>query len=911
MALTLLLSGLVPWAGIGSAFAADDLTRAREFYEQRQYQAAIVVLKSRLQQDPNDIDARLLLTDVYLDRGRGADALKEVEAAIDLGADPTASGQRRAEALLLLDRYDEAADQLGTLPQDLPEVLVLQGRLALARQDTGAARDLFARAVELAPQAPWPALGVALTGDDGAPLATIDAVAKVVERFPDFAPAQRLLASLYVGLGEHAKATHVLTALLLLDPEDVSSRQMRAQALITLDRFDEARADLTAIEASGAEAKMQSYLRAVIAYQSGEWRVALEQIQAYLRAQGRHPNALAMAGLAQLNLGQPQSAVEYLEQAVAVEPGNLLARRALARAYVAISDPHRAAAALAPLAEQAPSEDLLMLSRAFLARGETEASRDWATRSSAMAPGSIASELLLIEAQIQAGDRAGAIARLREIVPGQGGDAAGVLLAEALLAEGQADAALGSAAEMEERTPRSPAAVTLHGRMLRLTGADPELVRQKLERALELDPAYIPALLEMARLLLGEERFDLADAYYQKVLARDATNRTALIELAQSAERQGDVRGLQQWLDQAAGAHPSDIEIAILHTQYAAAAGLPQAAIERAQALVQRFPEDRAALQNLVATALVTQRFDAGGDAMAKLLDRFPDRPELHQLAGQLAGGRGDRTAAIEHLRRALRLQPRYQLARIELARVLAAEGDLDAAIAELHRAQDDYPDAAAAYELEGELLVRQRSYDAAIAPLQRALQRNRSAVATQQLAEAYLGTEQHDAAIELLRGWIGDHPDDVGAHAQLGWAYQVAGKRDLAVAAYRRAAAPGNPDPRVLNNLALLLHAAGDRAALDFARQAYELQPQSSAIADTYGWLLAKAGEADRAVPLLMEAYLKNPKDPEVGYHAAYALNAAGRGDDAAQIVRGLIAAYPDHPGAEEWQALLRETAN
>ena len=894
-----------PWQVI----ADGDLDGIEARLSRNEYNAAAIELKNHLLDDPADNTARLLLGEIYLRQGRGEEAKKELETAMASGADPVRAGRGLAEALLLQRKLDEAHERLAELPQDDPEVLALQGRVSLARGDNQTARSLFARAAELAPAMPWPALGLALTSDEDPQViaASLDAV---IERFPDFGRARLVRAELHNGAGEHEQALGQLTALLANDPENLVARRARAQALITLDRFDDAADDLQRVERGASGASDTPYLRAVIAYQSGAWQEAIEHVEAFLVTAPRHSNALAMAGLARLQLGQPQTAAEYLGRAVAAQPGNLLARRGLMRAYLAMNDPRRAAEALAPLAEHAPIEDLLALSRAFIASGNSSAARDWAMRADAVGgpQAEVQTQLLLVESQLAAGETGPAIARLRQFdEAGAAGNRAQVLLAEALLADGQPQEALRVAEAFARRARGNEAALSVHARMLAKTGGDLRLAREEVDRALSVAPDYVPALFTAAEIASRSDDHALADGYYQRVLENEPSNRTALLALAASAERQNDIAGMDRWLTRAATAYPEDIEIEILRTKFAVARGDVDAAVALAEDLLERFPNNRAALENRVRAALLTGHLEGADAAMEALLERFPDEPPVHLLAGNLGLAAGNHRAAVEQFREAVRLEPRLQIARIGLVNALAELDDIDAALTEARAIQTDYPDLAAGFELEGSLLLRRFRYAEAVQPLQQALARNRSRPTLMQLAEAYQEADQADAAITVLEEWIQQHQDDVDALVGLGWAYELAGKPSEAIGAYRRASRTDTPNPLMLNNLALLLLARGHATAAQIARRAYEMLPENASITDTYGWILTQQGDLDQGLTLLLAAYLKTPDDPEVGYHAAYALQAAGRGAEAVRILRELLRRHPEHDDAETWTALLQ----
>ena len=102
-----LLSALILFGCDESSTAnVDDLlARAEQSIESGDLRAGSVDLKTILQKDPNNVDARLMLGRIYLDIGDADSAEKELKAAQGLGANNAETKFLIGRSLLLRGDY--------------------------------------------------------------------------------------------------------------------------------------------------------------------------------------------------------------------------------------------------------------------------------------------------------------------------------------------------------------------------------------------------------------------------------------------------------------------------------------------------------------------------------------------------------------------------------------------------------------------------------------------------------------------------------------------------------------------------------------------------------------------------------------------------------------------------------------
>jgi tetratricopeptide (TPR) repeat protein len=150
----------------------------------------------------------------------------------------------------------------------------------------------------------------------------------------------------------------------------------------------------------------------------------------------------------------------------------------------------------------------------------------------------------------------------------------------------------------------------------------------------------------------------------------------------------------------------------------------------------------------------------------------------------------------------------------------------------------------------------------------------------------------------------------DADAYARFARILEEDGDRGAAIDAYATAS---KIDPRnvvVLNNLAELLGDVEGRMedATSLARTAYSLAPERPEFADTYGWLLFRAGRAKEAATVLHPAAERLTTNALVQYHAGMALSRVSRTIDARDCLMRALRLDPKFAGADAARAEIEK---
>ena len=599
-------------------------------------------------------------------------------------------------------------------------------------------------------------------------------------------------------------------------------------------------------------------------------------------------------GLAALAAGKPRDARAAFVEAIKADPNDARLRVAQARAYLLLGDGVAADAELkrARRLGFADDETRHLMAHAYLLQGDP----DRAIEEADLAPPAHAVYAARIRGLASAarGDDEGAAAAFEQALALAPGDSqVWTDVARFRRNIGEIGGAIVAADKAVDFNPRNAEALVLRGELTRgQYGLAASLIW--FDRALEVDPKYVPALSERAATLadLGAMKAMLEDTrtllaispknptghYLQALLAA----RAAKYDLAASIlARAGDL------LDNLPGA-------LLLSGVVELETGKTEKAVSHLQRLVAIQPENLKA-RRLLGTAQWRLGDSAAAAATLKPLADRPDAdPYVLTLVARALDREGDQDAASVYLARAADPRRRtasallaeavddetldalrrsaaersgdaglqIRLIRALLGRGLGAEA-LDRARA-LEAANPGTPDA---HMLAGDALGLTGDHEGAAGAYRQAANLAFTEPVALRLIEALRNSGDSAGASRVLELFLQQNPQNVPAQILAGDAMLQAGQWDDAIDTYEQLRERiGNGDATLLNNLAWAYAQKGElRTAIPMARRAWELDPNNPVTSDTYGWLLYKSGrDKALAMTLIGQAARGAPSDQD-----------------------------------------------
>ena len=932
-AFRLFQAGALALALLAAMPAEASMERARAAQARGDLRAAQIELRNAVRNSPNSAEARAALAQASLDVGDTDTAEKEARAALERGYD------RAAGTSLLLQSYlgrNRAQDLLRDFPapdaQTPPAVaaVVLAGRaqalLSLDRRDE--AREAIARAQQLAPNAVEPNLVASrlamMSGDRAGAEAAID---RALAANPNNIQALLTKASLQLDRGDLKPSIETFGKVIAQMPGNVIARTRRADAYMRDNDNTAARADIDAALRTAPGNPTATYMLALLQARAQDWRAADETLQRMGPAVQNFADGFLLQAWVKNALGQASQAEDAARRHVARRPDDPRGVKLLASLELAANRPDAAAGTLDRLASRnaADVEALEMLARAHLAAGRPREAATALERAVAMAPDNVSLQARLAFARLAANNTEGAAEAARTVLrldPSQQGMRQ--VLAAAALNRGD----LVEATRELEQVPANLRDGELAGVIdatIRLIRIDLAGARTAFETVLRNHPNSLRARLGLARVAAMQGNAEEAEKLFAEVLERDPSNAEALGRLVAAARtttpRAAVARAV---LEKVQAANPGDPNLALAVASVLIAANEPAKAVTILEAEPLRARRQGTGVQLLLAEAYAQQQ--KWNEAIAAARTGLAEEPEnvlfRQQLATLMLRNRDPRGAEAL-LRVGLGAQPGNPALLNALVQVVREDRGLDAALEAADRLARQPETRPASLALRGDLLMGTtppRAEEAAQAFAASYAQAPSRDLALREAA-AWTGAGKPAEAVKALEAWLSREPNDAGVASALAQLEIAMGSNDAAERRMAQVVAAQPADALSLNNLAWMMQSRADPATAEgkatlaearlLAERAYYLSP-SPETSDTLGWILAKQGDAQAALPLLRAAVgaamARQSGDLGMFYRLAYALRATGQRQEAIQLLEPVLATNAQFSDREAAAKMLQE---
>ncbi|WP_026435357.1 XrtA/PEP-CTERM system TPR-repeat protein PrsT [Acidovorax sp. JHL-9] len=895
---TLAAALLVSACGSGNPDAL--MASAQGYLARNDAPAAIIQLKNVLKDHPDSAKARLLLGQALQLSGDIAGAETEFRKAQDLGASPDEVVPQLAEALWLGGQDRKiTTDYAGLQLASAPAQASLKTTVAIAWLRQGE-EDKFRASIDEALKAKAdhaPALielarASAQRGDVDAALQGLD---KIPRQSAAAGEALKLRGDLLLyGKRDMDAAMAAYRDALQVHPSYKEGQAAVVQLLLLQGKTEAAAGALKRL-AQAAPGKPQTlYLQAMLAYAKNDFKAAQEHAQKLMRLTPDNFRALELAGMAELRLGAYVQAEALLAKALQLEAGLPMARRGLVTAYVRLGRLDKALSALPADIDRNDRDPgmVALAGQVYMLHGEVDRAQRYFARASSLDPKDPVKRTSLAVSRLASGQGDAALGELQSIAASDDGVVADMALINALLQERKVEQALKAIDALEKKRPADVLPVFLRGRAL-LLQHDTAGARKAMERVLEIDPNYFPAVGVLAVLDNADKRPDDARARLEAAIKRQPGNVQAHLALVELRAANGaDKSELANLLRKVIDAAPSSPIPRLLLAEHHLRNSEPKDALTVAQQAVAALPDNVQLLDVLGRAQSANGEHNQAQASFNRMATLQPQSslPYLRMARANLVAG--DRAAASQNLRKALEIEPNSleaQQGQVRLAMAVQKPGD---ALAISRTVQKQRPKEAVGYVLEAEIHAAGKAWDKAAEALRAGLKQVASPDLAMRLHNVLLSAGKKPEADRWAAEWLRTQPKDAAFPFYLGTRALTLNELPESLRQFERVVALQPNNAAALNNLAWIKGQLGQDGALTDVERANALAPNQPAFMDTWAMLLSAANQHERAVELQKKVVQLQPQVLAFKLNLAKIQIKAGNKDAARALLDELSAA-------------------
>lgn len=413
---------------------------------------------------------------------------------------------------------------------------------------------------------------------------------------------------------------------------------------------------------------------------------------------------------------------------------------------------------------------------------------------------------------------------------------------------------------------------------------------------------------ELAGLYNQVGRYDATIKLLTPLTTPDVSRATVSILLANAYLEQGDNGAARQQLSIAKQQNSDHPRLAVMEAILDRQEGNLELSARKLREILRLDPNDGFVRYELGRTLLQTgdwrgaiTEFEAGA---VHLADPYRVRLQIAEI--QLR--KGDAGQAVAHIEQLLKTRS-TPLALYLLADGYWLIGDVNSSLRTADTLMKQHPDYLPGYLIAIRLNNQAGKFDRALATAREATRVfPQSSQAWLAHSGLYLTGGRYDSAQTVIDEALRYHPGNAELRFQQASTYQQLGKVAAAEQLYRELLQDDKNNAVIVNNLSNLLAEDPTRRAeaLNFARNAHKLAPDSAAMQDTLGWALHLNGEHRQAVTWLRSALEKAPADGNVLCRLGIVYSSLHRTDQARDAIERCLTMRPEIKVGEQARAVL-----
>ena len=906
--------------GIAEQTDTEYVQKAKESQDAGLLNKAAIELKNALIQNPDNMEARLLLGTVHIELGDGASAEKELLRAQELGVSSEGIVVPLAKSLIMQGKYSQVIAEINPhgnlLAYDKAQVFALRGNAYIGDHKLDEAAAAYRSAFELEPDLTLAQLGQArLAAMQGETEEARNWIEKALTSDPESAEAWSLLGKLELKAGNAAAAETALSNAIELRPYLGSNNldiAKRAQARIQLEKYPDAEADIKTLKEGGIkDHPAVNYIAGLSYFNQGKYPEAAAAFEASHNMNPSYLPAEYYLAVTHYLMGNQEQASNVANRVLSKAPRSLSTQRLLGAIEISRADFDAATDVLHKALDRSPDNEVIlnMLANASMLKGDTAQGVKYHEKIASLDPESTQAKNRLLMARLMHGqslDTGITDDNLRQPLAEDDDYSRDFLHALEAFREGNLVLALERAQKLHEQHPDKVDPLNLISACY-LASAMWANARPELEKVLVLEPGNPSALMNLAKLEVETDNLERARDLLRDLLEVRPRDEKAVLLLASVEARLGDQQAGIQVLEQAVIRNPdATSQRLILADQYLRAGEISKV-LDVTNDLSDEHLKQQPGLLEVRGKAQVRQGDQAAAlSSFQRWAQLAPDSAPAHFQYGNSLAKSGEKNRARQELERAVQIDPGYLPARIGEIKMQVHDGELEQAKKTLDKLKSDFGDRPEVVGIEGWYALGTGDYVTAEDRFSSILKTNPGRESTVLLSRALWGQKKQDEAIAVLQDWLQDHPRDIVVLLELADTYLSQDNSKAASARYAEVLELSPNNVQALNNLAWLSRNEDLKQALKHAEKAFELAPNDPLVLDTYGMLLIQKRDVAKGHKMIQRAAERSPDDLTIQLHLGRALIEKKKFAEAQTVLNNLVKKAPDAETAKEATVLL-----
>lgn len=845
------------------------VSEAKILIEKGNYKAAIIEIKSAVQQQPDNAEVRLLLADSYMASGQMASAEKEFRAALELGGDKEIDGDL-ARAIYLQDKLDDTiafSSSKALSKEETAKIAVLKSLAHLRAGDSAESLLEINQALKLEEDTKYTALAKAVKTANTDIESALRQIDTVLTSSPQFAEALFAKGLFAAAQKQYMTAVDAMEKYIDLVPSTIVVRLYLADALIKSGQFEDAEKQANIVLKKSKEQAFANQIKAIARFQEKDFEKALLHIEKAIQNGIDSNSNRLIAGLAAFQLQKYEQAHHRLSAIdESLEPEHP-AKKILYVTQIQLGYTLDASSTLAEI-ENLSSEDAELLTVAsyeLIKVGDTQAAKSPLSRLEEIADENAISMMRLGALKMTINDLSGITDLEQAVKIDPNLPQAKLALAAAYVQTQNYDKALDIAKAWISEQPEQVTGYNLAGLIHSLSNNEEESSKA-YQRALNIDSNNTASLLFFAAVAERDGNFEEAQKSLEKVLDNRSDYLPALKLNYRVSSHLNDTGAAIKAIKKATEELNSTHEHATLLARAYYSEGRYKDAIQTLESIDKRNPLlDKHFWITLAYSHLRNgdaEKAIATISTWSKLTPK-KDAIWLHKI--RLEESLQRYKEAISTVKAGLVHNPESIKLRLVEANLLAASNLPKQAQTSLNQVPNEAKALPFYKHIQGHIHALNEKHEEALPLLLERYRADPILGNAKLVFVTYKALNQTAEAFDFFETHIMNNPNDISARLIVSNEY-LGINPNKAIPHYQAILESNEKNLISLNNLAYLFHQKGNLDIADeYAERAVKLAPEDPNILDTAASIKIALGEKENALALLRKAIVLAPDNVDL----------------------------------------------